>query len=240
MDNLITVFTSTVGGRAAPTVNARSLHSFLDVKSEFRNWIKNRIDDFMFVEQQDFVTTVEIYRGGERRDYHITLDMAKELAMVERSAKGKQARQYFIDCERQLKSADPSVILNDPAAMRGLLLTYTEKVIALEAEVAAAAPKVEALERISVADGSMCITDAAKTLQIQPKELFGWLSTNQWIYRRPGSAEWTAYQDKLQRGVLEHKINTVHRGDGSEKITTRVLVTSKGLAALAQKIGRVA
>jgi phage antirepressor YoqD-like protein len=108
---------------------------------------------------------------------------------------------------------------------------------ALQREVVAAAPKVEALDRLTLADGSMCITNAAKALQVQPKALFKRMSADQWIYRRPGSAEWTAYQDKLQRGLLEHKITTVNRTDGSEKVTSRVLVMAKGLTALAQKMG---
>ncbi|SAK65700.1 KilA domain-containing protein [Caballeronia pedi] len=106
----------------------------------------------------------------------------------------------------------------------------------LKQEVAAAAPKVEALNRLAVAGGAMCITDAAKNLQEQPKRVFEWMQSNGWIYRRPGGATWTAYQDKLQRGVLEHKITTVHRNDGSEKVTTQVLVTAKGLTEIAQKM----
>jgi phage antirepressor YoqD-like protein len=106
----------------------------------------------------------------------------------------------------------------------------------LQKEVAAAAPKVEALNRLTVAQGAMCITDAAKNLQEQPKRVFEWMQSNGWIYRRPGGATWTAYQDKLQRGVLEHKITTVHRNDGSEKVTTQVLVTAKGLTEIAQKM----
>lgn len=97
--------TRDIAGIAIDTVDARRLHAFLDVKSEFRNWIKNRIADFAFEEGLDFTTTVEIYRGGERRDYHISLDMAKELSMVERNAKGKEARRYFIECERKAKAA---------------------------------------------------------------------------------------------------------------------------------------
>jgi phage antirepressor YoqD-like protein len=107
---------------------------------------------------------------------------------------------------------------------------------ALQREVVAAAPKVQALDRLAHAGGSMCITNAAKALQVQPKALFERMNADQWIYRRPGSAEWTAYQDKLQRGLLEHKITTVNRADGSEKVTSRVLVTAKGLTALAQKM----
>lgn len=96
--------TRNIGAAATETVDARRLHAFLEVRSEFRNWIKNRITDFGFEEGSDFTTTVKNYRGGERRDYYVTLDMAKELSMVERNAKGKQARQYFIACEKRAQA----------------------------------------------------------------------------------------------------------------------------------------
>jgi anti-repressor protein len=132
---------------------------------------------------------------------------------------------------------DPMKALNDPATMRQLLLTYSEKVIALEETVNQQKPKVIALDRLSTANGSMCITDAAKTLQIQPKILFRWMSADGWIYKRAGGyGNWIAYQRRLQQGVLEHKTTTVTRGDGSEKTTFQVLVTPKGLAVLSEKL----
>ena len=63
--------------------------------------------------------------------------------------------------------------------------------------------------------------------------LFSWLSGNKWIYRRVGGSGWVAYQDKIQQGLLEHKVTTVHKDDGTEKITEQVRVTAKGLAKLA-------
>lgn len=104
-------------------------------------------------------------------------------------------------------------------------------------QLAIAAPKVEALDRIAKADGSTCITDAAKVLQARPKELFQWLQSRQWIYRRPGGSGWLAYQNRIQQGYLEHKVTTVERGDGSEKVIETVRVTRKGLAHLAEVMG---
>jgi len=124
-------------------------------------------------------------------------------------------------------------VLNDPAMMRGLLLTYTEKVLALESKVFEQTPKVEALDRISTAEGSSCITDTAKMLQIRPKDLFGYLSSNKWIYKRTGGKHWIAYQNRLQQGLLEHKVTVVTRSDGTEKATEQVRVTPKGITKLA-------
>lgn len=83
-------------------VSARELHGFLTIRSKFADWLKNRINKYGFVENQDFVTVSKILEnGGRELDYALTLDMAKELAMVEGNEKGKQARQYFIDCEKR-------------------------------------------------------------------------------------------------------------------------------------------
>ena len=156
---------------------------------------------------------------------------------------GKKAAEWkekyiaaFNEMENAIKMRDPMEALNDPSAMRGLLLTYTEKVIALEAKVAEDAPKVEALERISEADGSLCVTDAAKALQMRPKDLFQYLQSHGWIYKRTGNAHYLGYSSKVTSGLLEHKVTTVLRPDGSERITEQVRVTPKGLSKLAQLV----
>lgn len=119
MNHLIPVGTCQIGGQAVPTANARDLHTFLEVGKDFSTWIKDRIDQYAFAEHQDFEVFTEIGensdeefcspflgskgRGGHnRKEYVVTLGMAKELSMVERNAKGKQARRYFIECERRL------------------------------------------------------------------------------------------------------------------------------------------
>lgn len=85
-------------------VNARELHAFLQNKRQFSDWIKQRIAEYDFIENQDFVSfsqNCEKPKGGRpTTEYAITLDMAKELSMVERNEQGKMARRYFIECER--------------------------------------------------------------------------------------------------------------------------------------------
>jgi len=135
---------------------------------------------------------------------------------------------------RNRPTFDPAVALNDPAWLRNALGAYTEKVIALEAQNKEMEADVAALDRISKADGSLNITEAAKAMQIKPKNLFAYMSAHGWIYRRAGSDHWLGYQSKVQSGLLEHKVTTVLRADGTEKITEQVRVTPKGLAALAK------
>lgn len=82
-------------------VSARELHQFLEVKTKFADWIKARVLEYGFIENQDFVTSSEISEGRRNIiEYALSLDMAKELAMVERSEKGREARKYFIACEQ--------------------------------------------------------------------------------------------------------------------------------------------
>ncbi len=89
-------------------VNARELHHFLEVDTLFKDWIKRRIDDYGFIENEDFEVLLKNERnskgGRPSKEYAISLGMAKELSMVERNEKGKQARRYFIECEKQIRN----------------------------------------------------------------------------------------------------------------------------------------
>lgn len=94
-----------IGEELIRTVNARELYEFLEIRSRFADWITNRIEKYRFIENQDFVTfSKSLEKGRPTVEYHISLDMAKELAMVENNDKGREARQYFIQCEKQLKA----------------------------------------------------------------------------------------------------------------------------------------
>lgn len=105
---LIPLFNGIINQEEIKLVNAQLLHSFLEVETRFNDWINRRIEEYQFIENTDFILITQKRvtkgRGGDRRskDYHLTLDMAKELAMIERTDKGRQARKYFIECEKQL------------------------------------------------------------------------------------------------------------------------------------------
>ena len=195
MANLIQINNNKISDSEVKTVNARELHQFLEVKSRFNDWINNRIRDFGFLENQDFVTvTKNLVSGGSQKEIYLSIDMAKELSMVERNEKGKQARQYFIEMEKVAKSSDPMMLLNDPVYLRGALATYSERVIELT-------PKAEAFDRLATkSEGAMNLTNAAKHLQMQPRAFNQFLFANGWIYKRTIGSAWIAYQDKLQRG----------------------------------------
>lgn len=163
-----------IDGTEQQTVNARELHTFLDVGKDFSTWIKDRISQFDFEENVDFVKTQDLSspisgnaksRAQVRIEYHITINMAKELSMVERNAKGKQARQYFIDCERKLKEVtqQPAIPQTLPEALR-LAADLAEKNQLLLSEQKANAPKVDFCDQVVADNGSMTITKAAKVI----------------------------------------------------------------------------
>lgn len=150
MNELIKLSNVVIAEEEVQTVNARELHAFLEVGDHFRNWIRNRIEEYDFVENQDYISFAENpakpQGGRPSKEYAITLDMAKELSMVERNDKGRQARKYFIECEKQLKQKSPQQpvgVLEDkmralafaishttlsPVARETLLLTTAETV----------------------------------------------------------------------------------------------------------------
>lgn len=103
---LIPVFSGSISNESALLCNARDLHEFLEVGKDFSNWIRARLNEYGFVENLDYILfspNLAKTPGRRRKDYHLTLDTAKELAMVERNEKGRQIRRYFIECEKKLR-----------------------------------------------------------------------------------------------------------------------------------------
>lgn len=171
-----------------------------------------------------------VYQVGKRDSYIIVAQLSPEFT----------AR--LVDRWQELEAAVAApqfVIPQTHAAALRLAADLADENQALTIQVSTMTPKVEALTRLALADGSLCITSAAKHLQVQPKFLFSWLSEHQWIYRRPGRSAWLGYQSRIQSGLLEHKVNTVERSDGSDKITEQCRITPRGLAKLAEllKVG---
>lgn len=101
----ITTFTGSIQNQSIQLINARELHEFLQISTRFDIWIQRRIADYNFVENLDFIERSNLNNRGffktEIKEYHITLDMAKELCMLERSELGQQARRYFIRMEKE-------------------------------------------------------------------------------------------------------------------------------------------
>ena len=112
--DIVPVVSGHIGERETNIVSARALHGALGVGRMFAHWIKDRITEYEFVENQDYVIACQNWqaktRGGHnRKDYHLTINMAKELAMVERNEQGRAIRRYFIQCEEALRLTAPEV-----------------------------------------------------------------------------------------------------------------------------------
>lgn len=143
-----------IGGNLVQTVNARELHAFLKVVTRFNDWIAARIDEFEFTEGVDFVSftekSVKPTGGRPPKEYAITLDMGKELGMVERTPKGKEVRQYFIECERRAHSASTLKIPTTAEAFASAFQMIAEQQrvqVQQAAEIAATNERVDRMEQ---------------------------------------------------------------------------------------------
>ncbi|EEQ4717826.1 phage antirepressor Ant [Escherichia coli] len=126
---LIPVFEGTISNEPTLLVNARDLHGFLEVGKDFSNWIRARLNEYGFVENLDYILfspNLAKTLGRRRKDYHLTLDTAKELAMVERNEKGRQIRRYFIECEKKLRNIQPVQTEQQFTAEDIILLCYVQ------------------------------------------------------------------------------------------------------------------
>lgn len=161
-------------------------------------------------------------------------NLPKDLTITLVSGYSAPMRHAIVKRWLELESTKPlfAIPTTLSAALR-LAADQSEQIDAQKAQLAIAAPKVAALDRIATSDGSMCFTDAAKTLQIQRKKLTQILQEHQWAYRRPMGGTWLAYQNRIQQGLMEHKVTTGEKTDGSEWSNTQARITSKGLAKLA-------
>lgn len=168
------------------------------------------------------------YLVGKRDSYVVVAQLCPEFTarLVDR----------WQELEEQV--ARPAIPHTLPEALR-LAADLAEQNSSLRLVVQQQAPQVEALARISGASGTLCLTDAAKHLNVQRKVLLEWMRENRWIYRREGTAHWLGYQPRLQAGLLEHKVTVLGtEEDGAQRLASQVRVTPRGLTVLAQRMGR--
>lgn len=113
MNELITTFSGQLSGETQQLVNARDLHKVLGVGKDFSNWIKARIEQYEFIEGEDYspkLANRSFGIGKPKTEYHISLDMAKELCLVENTEQGKKARRYFIEVEKLARAEIPAFL----------------------------------------------------------------------------------------------------------------------------------
>ena len=177
--------TENTGKRA---VNARDLHGFLESKQDFSTWIKARIDKYDFVENQVyqvFLYFMENSKGGRPLiEYALSIDMAKELSMVEGNEKGKEARRYFIACEKRLNSLSvPSYQISDPIKRAEAWIEEEKKRQQLALENGMLKPKAEYFDHLVERKLLTNIRDTAKQIGLSQKAFVYLLIENKFVYR---------------------------------------------------------
>lgn len=225
MNELINV---TLNDNQEPVVSGRQLHEALEVKTEYKKWF-SRMTEYGFNENEDFLKVTQkcltSSTGQNTTDHVIKLDMAKEIAMIQRTERGKQVRQYFIQVEKDFNSPEK--------IMARALLMADQKVHKLEAKIEADRPKVIFADAVSASKSSCLIGELAKILKqnginIGQNKLFQWLRTHGYLISRRGESWNQPTQKSMQLGLFELKKTNINHPDGHTTVTTTTKVTGKG------------
>lgn len=183
------------------------------------------------------VYTLENTGSQEHRRYLMTEEGFTLLAMGFKGEKALHFKLRYIDAFKAMEKkirGEQLPDFTDPVKAARAWADQVEQVQIQGLQIEDMREDVETLERLSKADGSLNITETAKALGMRPRDLSRWLSSNRWIYKRAGSKHWLGYQDRCNKGLLEHKTTTVQRADGSDKITEQVRITPAGLTKLSK------
>ena len=199
-------------------VSARELHEGLEVKSRFNDWIKNRINKYGFEENEDYTTlTKNLVNGGKETDYIITLDMAKELCMVENNELGRQYRKYFIECEKKLKQLDvPSYMIDDKIARAERWIIEEKQRQALCEKVKKLQLKADYTDNVLASDGLLSISQIAKEFGMTGRKLNELLNKLGVQYKQ--GKIWVLYAKYADKGYTKYVTHLVS-GTGSVTYT---------------------
>lgn len=228
MNELIKITQQPIDGVEVNTVNARELWEYLESSRQFANWIQDRIEKYQFINGVDFVTFNKIVNRATLCEYHISIDMAKELAMVENNEKGRQIRKYFIECEKKLKSPMKALTRLEMAKM---LVEAEERYLALELENAKLLPKAEFYDEVTGSTDTIDISECAKVLNIKGigrNQLFEILREKKVL--QSDDTHWNQpYQKYCDQGyfrLIEQKYN---KPNGTKCINLKTVVFQTGL-----------
>lgn len=210
-------------------VLGRDLHEFLEIGTRYDTWF-GRMAEYGFVEGEDFGAVAQKRATAQGNsttylDHILTIDMAKEISMVQRNEKGKQARQYFIAIEKAWNS--PEMI------MKRALQIADRKIIDLQERVQLDKPKVIFADAVAASHTSILVGDLAKLLyqngiKTGANRLFSWMRENGYLIKRKGTDYNMPTQRSAEMKLFEVKETTINNPDGSIKISKTPKVTGKG------------
>lgn len=217
-----------------PTVLGRDLHEALEVATPYDKWFP-RMCEYGFEEEKDYSTflsdRVDGKAGKPRTDHQLSIPMAKEICMLQRSDKGKEFRQYFIKIEEQWNT--PEAVMSRALKLANKKLEEIKHInIRLEEKVEQDKPKVLFADAVTTADTSILVGDLAKLIKqngvdIGQKRLFDWLRENGYLIKN-GNSKNMPTQKGMDLKLFEVKERTISNPDGSVRITKTTKVTGKG------------
>ena len=218
-------------------VSGRELHEFLEIKTPYTQWFE-RMCEYGFIENTDYILVSQKSESSNItgvkivQDHLVTLNMAKEISMLQRNEKGKLARQYFIKCEEAWNS--PEMILARANQIQSHMIEdYTKKIELLENKVKEDKPKVLFADSVATSKTSILVGDLAKIIKqngvdIGQKRLFTWLRNNGFLIKRLGTDYNMPTQKSMELELFEIKETAVTHADGHTTINKTPKVTGKG------------
>ena len=229
MNELITITTNETG---EPTVLGRDLHEFLGVKTLYKDWFP-RMVEYGFTEGKDFnpLKNEQVRFEGNREvareltDHLLTIDMAKEIAMLQRTDRGKQARQYFIQVEKDYNSPEKIMARALRIAEKELSTLKLENKVQAQ-QIAELQPKATYYDLILQCPSLLSVTEIAKDYGLSAKGLNKILHDNGVQYSQSGV--WFLYAKYQDKGYTSTKTQNYNRPDGTQGSRVHTYWTQKG------------
>ncbi|WP_375693217.1 MULTISPECIES: phage antirepressor KilAC domain-containing protein [unclassified Bartonella] len=238
MNTLIEIEESTANSATTQTMSSREIAELCG--KEHRNVMRDirQILTELKIELSEFAG---FYRDSTGRTLPC-YNLPKRECLILVSGYSTALRAKIIDRWQELERqvATPQInlanALENPLTIKQLLLESINQLEDLRNEVSTLKPKAEALEGLKRSDGLFGLIEAAKMLEVRPKDLTNYLRKHDWVYRRAPGAPLLPYQDKIKKGFMDCPAITIQRPDGTEKVLPSTKITSRGLACLREQI----
>lgn len=229
MNELVKIRQEVIGDKEVNAIDARALHEFLENKMHFSDWIKSRVKKYDFIEGTDYALhkkmmpkTVGLQGLQQKINYYLSIDMAKQLSMVENNNKGSQARKYFIECENKLKEIPQFTMPKTKIEIVECWLQAEKDKEQLQIEQKKNKPKVDYYEDVSNSTNCTSLNNAAKLLGWGRNNLIKRLRKDH-VFMKDNKP----YQNYIAQGLFVIKENTWDTGYSTQTNYT-TFVTGKG------------